>query len=145
VQENMPKQDNYISDKIRSLVANRAAFRCEYCLLHEEDSYLGFEIDHIISKKHGGLNLESNLAYSCLNCNRNKGSDIASLTIQTQKLTPLFNPRKEKWSEHFYLQNGYILPKTAVGEVTATILKLNAEDYVTERIALQEIFRYPIN
>ncbi len=145
MQENMPKQDNYISDKIRVLVANRANFHCEYCLLHEDDAYLGFEIDHIISKKHGGQNIESNLAYACLNCNRNKGSDIASLTQSSQKLTPLFNPRKEKWNEHFFLKDGFIIPKTEIGEVTVAILKLNYEDFVAERSALQEIFRYPKN
>lgn len=141
----MPKQDNYISDKIRALVATRANFRCEYCRLHEDDTYLGFEIDHIISKKHGGQNVDSNFAFTCLNCNRNKGSDIASLTKHSNELTPLFNPRNEVWHEHFFLENGFILPKTAVGEVTVSILKLNHEDFVSERIVLQEIHRYPEN
>ncbi len=56
----------YISVKTRQLVAQRAEFRCEYCLIHEEDTFFGCEIDHIISKKHGGSNELENLAYACL-------------------------------------------------------------------------------
>jgi hypothetical protein len=139
----MPKQDDYISEKLRKNIAQRANFCCEYCLIHEDDTYLGFEIDHIISKKHDGKTTLDNLAYTCLNCNRNKGSDIASLTILSKKLTPLFNPRIDKWREHFYIENGYILPITDFGEVTVKILKLNSEDYVAERLTLQELNRYP--
>ena len=139
----MPKQDNYISEKLRKIVAERAEYLCEYCLLQEESAYLGFEIDHIISKKHKGKTAASNLAYSCLNCNRNKGSDIASLTSLSQKLTPLFNPRTNIWREHFYLDGAYIFPITEIGEVTIAILKLNSEDYVAERLALQEVGDYP--
>ena len=31
-----------------------AAFLCEYCLIHEDDTVFGCEVDHIISTKHGG-------------------------------------------------------------------------------------------
>lgn len=139
----MPKPDNYISEKLRKIIAKRANNQCEYCLLHDTDAYMAFEIDHIISKKHKGKTSESNLAYSCLNCNRNKGSDISSLTSLSRILTPLFNPRTDIWHEHFYIENGYIFSFTEIGEVTIAILKLNAEDLVAERLVLQEIGRYP--
>ena len=38
-----------ISLKIRLLVAQRANSFCEYCHFHENDRFLAFEIDHIIS------------------------------------------------------------------------------------------------
>ena len=44
----------YISDALRRLVIERAQHCCEYCLLSDEDSFLPFEIDHIIAEKHGG-------------------------------------------------------------------------------------------
>lgn len=42
-----------IPEKLRYQVAAKAAFRCEYCLIPAEDSFFGFQVDHIISKKHG--------------------------------------------------------------------------------------------
>ncbi len=46
---------SYISEKLRMLVASRADYLCEYCLIHENDTYFGCEVDHIISIKHGGI------------------------------------------------------------------------------------------
>jgi hypothetical protein len=37
----------------------------------------------------------------------------------------LFNPRTHKWSEHFKLKGGRIIPLTAVGRVTEKMLRLN--------------------
>ncbi len=42
---------------------------CEYCLIHEDDTFFGCEVDHIISQKHGGPTEPENLAYACLPCN----------------------------------------------------------------------------
>jgi 5-methylcytosine-specific restriction endonuclease McrA len=139
----MPKSDNYISEVLRKHVAKRANFRCEYCLISEEDAYFSFEIDHIISKKHFGLTEDVNLAYSCLNCNRNKGSDIASVALESKKLTRFYNPRIDIWEENFALDNVFILPILEIGEVTTNIFKLNNEDLISERLALKELNRYP--
>ena len=70
---------SYISESLRRLVTTRACGICEYCLIHEDDTFFGCEIDHIISLKHGGETVESNLAYACLACNRHKGTDIGSV------------------------------------------------------------------
>ncbi len=37
-----------IPERIRTLVAQRANFRCEYCQIHSDDLFLSFEIDHIL-------------------------------------------------------------------------------------------------
>ena len=65
----------YIPVELRRLVIRRALWRCEYCLLHEDDTYFGCEVDHVVSEKHGGQTVAENLAYACLACNRYKGSD----------------------------------------------------------------------
>ena len=70
---------SYVSAALRRLVAERAAYLCEYCLLHEEDTFFGCEVDHIISEKHGGPTVAENLAYACAFCNRAKGSDVGSI------------------------------------------------------------------
>jgi len=61
------------------LVVARADHLCEYCLIHEEDTFFGCEVDHIISEKHGGPTTADNLADACVFCNRAKGSDVASI------------------------------------------------------------------
>jgi hypothetical protein len=47
-------------------VALCAGSRCEFCLFHKQDSYQPYQLDHIISRKHPGLSLRENLAYSCI-------------------------------------------------------------------------------
>ena len=71
----------------------RVKFRCEYCLLHEDDAAFPHEVDHIISRQHGGGTSAPNLAYEFMVCNRYKGSNIASVG-SSGELAPLFNPRK---------------------------------------------------
>jgi hypothetical protein len=135
----------YIGADLRRLVAMRAERLCEYCLIHEEDTFYGCEVDHIISEKHGGPTREDNLAYACLFCNRNKGSDIASLEPETGQLVRLFNPRLDRWAEHFVLtEDGItIAPRTPIGEATARLLGFNHGDRLSERRALREVSRYP--
>jgi 5-methylcytosine-specific restriction endonuclease McrA len=60
----------HVSDRLRQRVANRAEHICEYCLIEEEDAYVGLQVDHIISKKHGGKTTSQNLALACACCNR---------------------------------------------------------------------------
>jgi 5-methylcytosine-specific restriction endonuclease McrA len=68
------------------------------------------EIDHVIALKHNGQTVEDNLALCCTLCNRFKGTDIASIDVETGHLTPLFNPRLDTWDEHYRFQNSEIPP-----------------------------------
>ena len=94
----------YVHAELRRLVESRAHHLCEYCLIHERDTYLGCQVDHIISEKHGGLTEAANLAYACTFCNRAKGTDIGSLSPGTGEFTRLFNPRTDHWRDHFRLR-----------------------------------------
>jgi len=132
-----------ISEPLRRFIAERAAYRCEYCLLHEDDSYSPHQIDHIISRKHGGLSELDNLAYACLRCNAWKGSDVGSVDPQTGEFVSLFNPRRHRWSDHFVFEGAVIKPLTAAGNATARLLKLNLDKRVTERLLLAAAGRYP--
>src|SRR5205823_10505338 len=135
---------DYINPELRRLISDRADHLCEYCLIHEDDSFFGFEADHIISLKHGGLTEANNLAYACTFCNRLKGSDIGSIYWQTKQFYRFFNPRIDKWFEHFQLNGAVIESITEIGEVTARILRFNNSDRILEREALIEVKRYPI-
>ncbi len=61
----------------------------------EFDSFT-HEIDHAISKKHGGRTVAANLVLACFPCNNHKGPNIAGLDPVSGNLTPLFNPRRHK-------------------------------------------------
>lgn len=100
-------------------------------------SFFPHEVDHVIAQKHGGKTSLDNLAFACFECNRYKGSDVASFDPQTGQLAALFNPRTQVWTEHFRATDGVILALTAEGRVTVTLLQLNAPTRIQERIALQ--------
>ena len=134
---------SYVSARLRRLVAQRANWLCEYCLIHEDDTYLGCEVDHILSEKHGGPTTAENLAYACSVCNRSKGSDVGSIVWSTGQFSRLFNPRIDRWSDHFSLDGDVIGPRSDIGEVTARILDLNDPTRVAERAALRTLGRYP--
>ena len=116
------------------LVWQRAKGCCEYCQLSQEWDDRPFEIDHIISRKHQGPTVAGNLALSCFRCNSFKGSDISGRDMDTLKLTPLFNPRRQRWAKHFRWQGAYLIGRTAVGRVTVALLQIN-DDY---RVELRE-------
>lgn len=68
----------YITGALRKLVRQRAADRCEYCLLHQTFSMYSHELDHVVASKHGGQTVSDNLVLACLPCNRHKGTDLGS-------------------------------------------------------------------
>jgi len=117
--------------------------RCEYCRLSEDDAFFSHEPDHITAEKHGGDTAFENLAWACFDCNRLKGSDIASRDPLGGGLVPLFNPRRDDWHQHFAAQNGVIHPRTAVGRVTERLLKFNLPERVDLRQILAKVGRYP--
>jgi hypothetical protein len=132
----------YISPEVRRSVAARADFLCEYCLIAEEETFFGCEVEHIISLKHGGSSELSNLAYACAFCNRHKGSDVGSVS-EAGEFSRFFNPRSDRWSEHFRLDGNIIRPLSVIGEVTARILLFNHADQLLERFWLISVGRYP--
>lgn len=130
------------SARIRQQVRRRAGGRCEYCLVHEEDSYVGYQLDHIIARKHGGTTTLSNLAFACVLCNRYKGSDVASPDPMTGEIVPLFHPRQQRWQEHFTLRGAEIVPLSSTGRATVALLHLNAPERVLERLEFLSAGRY---
>lgn len=134
--------NRYISLELRRLVADRADSMCEYCLIPYSGG-VGFQVDHIISVKHGGSTTPDNLAYACIFCNIQKGTDLGSINWQNGELVRFFNPRRDFWGEHFQLNEMVIQPLTDIGEVTTRIFEFNNEERILERQLLIEVSRYP--
>jgi hypothetical protein len=128
---------------LRALVRDRAKGRCEYCLLHEEDAWFPHEPDHIIATKHRGRTDEANLAWTCLACNRHKGTDVASIDDETGRVVRLFHPRRDRWASHFRLEGAVLVGRTAVGRVTVQLLQFNRRDRVRMRRTLIAAGCYP--
>lgn len=134
---------SYVNADLRRLVLARADGLCEYCLIHEDDTWLGCQIDHVISEKHGGPTTAENLAYACVFCNRGKGTDLGSISQKSGELIRFFNPRVDRWSEHFRISGINIEPLTEIGEVTVRILEFNSIERLLEREALNAAGRFP--
>lgn len=123
----------YISKKDRKFVAKRANNCCEYCLMPEAFSLIGFEIDHIIAIKHGGSNDIDNLAFACAICNYRKGTDIGTILLPDPQYIRFFNPRIDQWEAHFELSGYSINAKSSIGEGTIKIFQLNELRRIEER------------
>jgi hypothetical protein len=132
-----------IPESLRREVAIRAKYHCEYCRRLETDSFIRYQTDHIISRKHGGKTILDNLAHSCSICNNAKGSDLSTFIDNEENLIRLFHPRKDNWFDHFGVEEGLIVPKTEIGAATIKLLRLNDVDRILERIDLIEAGLYP--
>jgi hypothetical protein len=109
----------------RDLVRQRAGDRCEYCRLHQEHSGLRHHIEHITARQHGGSDDAGNLALACHRCNVHKGTNLTGIDPQTAQVSPLFNPRRDQWSDHFAFQGARINGISAIGRATVQVLNMN--------------------
>src|SRR6516162_3337898 len=104
----------HIPAELRRSVRLRARDCCEYCLIPESMTLAAHEIDHVIAEKHGGPTDADNLALACALCNGFKGSDLASIDVDS----------------------GAIEPLSTGGRATVRLLQLNHPHRVEERILL---------
>jgi hypothetical protein len=115
--------------KRRDFVEVRADGRCEYCRRYQE--LIGntfFEVEHIIPRSRGGSAAPFNLAFACRRCNLLKGDAVKALDPRTGRLAPLFNPRRDRWHDHFRRSRDLlrVYGRTATGRATVQLLRLNS-------------------
>lgn len=134
-----------VPEPLREAVWQRAQGRCEYCLIHEENFLFAHEPDHIIAAQHGGATATDNLALACADCNRRKGPNLSSVDPDSNAVVPLLHPRRDRWSEHFFLDGPHIVGRTPTGRATVFLLQLNSEERVRIRQRLQKTGRYPLS
>lgn len=91
-----------VNDATRKFVRVRAKYLCEYCDSNEEASAALFAIDHIIPQSLPGSSDDvDNLALACQRCNGYRYNFTTGIDLETAQTISLFNPRKQKWSDHF--------------------------------------------
>jgi hypothetical protein len=139
----MPEQK--VSAKLRKLVAERAAHRCEYCKTPVDFAPGFFEVEHILPISKGGKTIEQNLAYSCDGCNNPKSNKTASVDPVSGIEVPLFNPRTDTWHVNFAWSNNSleIIGTSPTGRATALALQLNRQSLLNLRRALFSIGEHP--
>lgn len=87
------------------------------------------EVEHLIPLAKGGDNGEQNLWLACPICNAHKSDKIAAIDPVSGTVTPLFNPRQQRWAEHFRWADAglHIVGLTPVGRATVEALRLSAD------------------
>src|SRR5205807_946239 len=108
-------------------VAQRARHRCEYCHAPEAIFNFPFEVEHAIPPGQQGADDESNLALACRACNLYKSDHITGDDPTAQAPVRLFNPRQDKWEEHFQVEpeTGELRGRTPEGRATVERLRMN--------------------
>lgn len=125
----------YISKGLRRRVSEKARYRCGYCLAQEEIVGIPMDVDHIIPESLGGPTTEENLWLACSLCNDHKGNQTAALDEVSKEVVPIFNPRSQRWDEHFAWtsEGDCLLGLTAIGRATIAALNLNLDIRVRAR------------
>ncbi len=116
-------------------VAQRAAHRCEYCQAPEAVFNFPFEVEHIVPPGLGGTDEDFNLALSCRACNLYKANHLEALDPQTKVPAQLFDPRRQRWSDHFrFIEKSAIMEGlTPLGRATIEQLQMNRPPQVEAR------------
>ena len=124
-----------ITDAVRQKVRQRADNRCEYCLSHQNYVMGRLQIDHIMPVARGGSNDEDNLCLACELCNGHKWAKTEAIDAESEKTSFLFNPRLQKWEDHFvWSANGIeVVGVTPIGRATIITLRMNDEPALTVR------------
>lgn len=133
-----------VSAQQRRAIYDQAGGCCEYCRIAEGDRMVGFEIDHIIPLKHGGQDVDHNLCLACAPCNRYKGAEVAAIDFLTNEATRLYDPRQQKWSDHFHIHSDATLSGiTSEGRATVSVLRMNLPARIEQRLDELQLGNYP--
>lgn len=131
-----------LAEQFREAVIRRAGNRCEYCQLPDQLQVGGFEIDHVQPRSRGGQSNLDNAALACPHCNAHKWAHTQGEDPESGRTVPLFNPRTQRWAEHFQWTEGRSFEVTGIsaqGRATVARLQMNTSDLVSIRRLLAEL------
>ena len=134
-----------VPKKKKAQIEKRANGLCEYCKLPHDLSSSPFVIEHILPISKGGTDDIENLALACSACNGSKYNKTEAFDEISEKIVPLFNPRKEVWNEHFAWNDNFseIIGLSDKGKATIQTLKMNRERTIRIRKFLFLVGKHP--
>jgi len=130
---------------LRAKVAKAAGYCCGYCRTPESITGLRLSIEHIIPESRGGKTVEENLWLACHACNEFKGASVQGRDPTTGKRCRLWNPRRQRWRDHFrWSDDGTeIIGLTPSGRATVVALQLNRTELVAARSLWVQVGWWP--
>jgi len=125
----------YVPAALRRQIQRDAGTRCGYCLTSATLTGMPLVIDHIVPRAAGGLTVRDNLWLACYRCNEFKGAKTDAYDLASQTRVPLFNPRTQRWAEHFAWSDGgtHMAGLTPTGRATVAALRVNNKEIVEAR------------
>jgi hypothetical protein len=125
----------YISASLREQVRQTDRAQCCYCQTQEANSGIPLSFDHILPRSKGGETTFDNLCLACRACNEFKSNSTEGINLLTGVNVVLFNPRSQKWSDHFeWSEDGTkVEGKTSTGRATVVTLRMNHTAIVAAR------------
>jgi hypothetical protein len=129
----------------RRAIEQRAKGICEYCQCLQRYVPQPFNAEHILPFSLGGHTIIANLAWACSGCNLYKQNKLDALDPLTDKRVKLFNPRRQRWSEHFVWNEDatLMIGLTATGRATIQTLRLNRAELINFRTAFRILKLHP--
>ena len=117
-----------VPPRLAAVVALRAGGRCEYCRAPQVLIGQAFHIDHLVPRAAGGETTLANLCFACSHCNIAKGTATTYVEPRSRRRERLFNPRQDRWDEHFRWSRDWlkVMGRTAIGRATVIALNMNA-------------------
>jgi hypothetical protein len=103
--------------------------------VREQAGHGTLEIEHLTPRARKGSDEEENLWLACRLCNSFKADQVSARDPETGRDVAVFNPRQQRWAEHFmWTKDGTrIQGKTPCGRATVIALQLNNIVAVTVR------------
>lgn len=125
----------YLSEQLRSQIEEADRRRCRYCLTSEVNSGIPPTYDHIRPVSKGGPTSFENVCLACRPCNEFKADATDSVDPLSGEAVSLFNPRTQRWSEHFAwsADTSRVEGTTPVGRATVIALRMNRSTIVAAR------------
>jgi hypothetical protein len=139
----MPRR--HITIREQESIVERAGGCCEYCRSRADFATQSFSIEHVVPISQSGETAQDNLALACPGCNGHKYAKTRAPDPIDGVIVPLYNPRKQDWSENFRWNEDFthIIGLTPTGRATVDALYLNRPGLVNLRRVLFAVGLHP--
>jgi hypothetical protein len=111
--------------------------------MHQSFQGATFHVEHVLPRAKGGPSDLDNLAWSCPTCNLHKSDRTEVIGPENATAVPLFNPRRDAWTEHFEWEGYRVVGKTPVCRASVLALDLNHPRRLLIRRAEQLFALFP--